>query len=367
MSNISAKDVQALRKATGVGMMDCKRALEASDGDMEAAAQWLREKGLAKAVDRLDRENTQGAIAVAVDGNRAALVELKAETDFSAKASDFVAVVTELADLVLAKGEAAVEERKAEIENLNIVKKENIAVGTVARFEAADGNLLDTYLHRQDGRGVVGVMLEGSGVRPGAAPRDRAACRLRQAPLPPARRDPRGRHREGAGQPARDHEGRGQARGGLAEDRRRAGQRLDRRPDPPRAGRPRRQGDRRPAHRRRPHRPHGDRRDQGLSGCPTRTLLRPDPRDRRPTRWRGPAGRASCSSCPARRSPARPATASTGTSSSRSPARSSRSASTSASTWPSSSGAATSGGGGPARCRAWTAHRPTTWACSPRS
>ena len=164
MSNISAKDVQALRKATGVGMMDCKRALEASDGDMEAAAQWLREKGLAKAVGRLDRENTQGAVAVAVDGNRGALVELKAETDFSAKASDFVAVVTELADLVLAKGEAAVEERKAEIDNLNIVKKENIAVGTVARFEAADGNLLDTYLHRQDGRGVIGVMLEGSGV-----------------------------------------------------------------------------------------------------------------------------------------------------------------------------------------------------------
>jgi len=164
MSNISAKDVQALRKATGVGMMDCKRALEASDGDMEAAAQWLREKGLAKAVDRLDRENTQGAVAVAVDGNRAALVELKAETDFSAKAADFVAVVTDLAELVLAKGEGAVEERTAEIENLNIVKKENIALGKVARFEAAEGNILDTYVHRQDGRGVIGVVLEASGV-----------------------------------------------------------------------------------------------------------------------------------------------------------------------------------------------------------
>jgi len=164
MSNISAKDVQALRRATGVGMMDCKRALEQSNGDMEAAAQWLRERGLAKAVDRLDRDNTQGAIAIAVDGNRAALVELKAETDFSAKADDFVAVVAELADLVLAKGESAVDERRAEIENLNIVKKENIALGTVARFEAAEGNLIDTYLHRQDGRGVVGVMLEASGV-----------------------------------------------------------------------------------------------------------------------------------------------------------------------------------------------------------
>src|SRR4051794_37899685 len=164
MSNISAKDVQALRRATGVGMMDCKRALEQSNGDMEAAAQWLRERGLAKAVDRLDRDNTQGAIAIAIDGNRAALVELKAETDFSAKAEDFVAVVSDLADLVLAKGEGAVDERRAEIENLNIVKKENIALGTVARFEAAEGNLIDTYLHRQDGRGVVGVMLEASDV-----------------------------------------------------------------------------------------------------------------------------------------------------------------------------------------------------------
>jgi len=103
-------------------------------------------------------------VAVAVDGNRAALVELKAETDFSAKAADFVAVVNDLAELVLAKGEGAVEERTAEIENLNIVKKENIALGKVARFEAAEGNLLDTYVHRQDGRGVIGVVLEASGV-----------------------------------------------------------------------------------------------------------------------------------------------------------------------------------------------------------
>jgi elongation factor Ts len=164
MPTISAKDVQALRKASGAGMMDCKKALEATDGDMEAAAQWLRERGIVKMVDRLDRESNQGAVAISVDGNRAALVELKAETDFSAKAADFVSVVTELADLVLAKGESAVEERTAEVENLNIVKKENISIGKVVRFEAAEGNLIDTYLHRQDGRGVVGVMLEGSGI-----------------------------------------------------------------------------------------------------------------------------------------------------------------------------------------------------------
>jgi elongation factor Ts len=164
MSNISAKDVQALRKASGAGMMDSKRALEATGGDMDAAAQWLREKGIVKMVDRLDRTSNQGAVAISNDGNRAALVELKAETDFSAKSADFVALVNELADLVLAKGEAAVDERKAEVEHLNITKKENISVGRVARFEAAEGNLVDTYLHRQDGRGVVGVLLEGAGV-----------------------------------------------------------------------------------------------------------------------------------------------------------------------------------------------------------
>jgi elongation factor Ts len=164
MANITAKDVQALRKASGAGMMDCKKALEATDGDMEAAAQWLREHGIVKMVGRLDRESNQGAIAIATDEGRAAMVELKAETDFSAKSADFVALVNDLADLVLAKGEAAVAERQADIENLNITKKENISLGKVVRFESADGSVLDTYLHRQDGRGVVGVLLEGSGI-----------------------------------------------------------------------------------------------------------------------------------------------------------------------------------------------------------
>lgn len=162
--SFTAKDVQTLRKATGAGMMDCKKALEATDGDNEAAVQWLREKGIVKAGERLDRQASQGTVAVAVDGNRAALVELKAETDFSAKAADFVSVVNELAELVLAKGEDAVNERKAAIEDLNIVKKENITLGKVARFEAAEGNIIDTYLHRQDGRGIIGVMLEGGDV-----------------------------------------------------------------------------------------------------------------------------------------------------------------------------------------------------------
>lgn len=166
MPDFTAKDVQALRQATGAGMMDAKRALEANDGDAEAAGQWLREKGLAKAAGRTDRENAEGAIAIASDGNVAALVELKAETDFSAKAADFTDLVQELADLVLAKGPDAVAERADEIDQLKITKKENIEVGTVAHFEAAEGNVLDAYLHKQDGRGKVGVLVECSGVTP---------------------------------------------------------------------------------------------------------------------------------------------------------------------------------------------------------
>ncbi|CAN5608700.1 translation elongation factor Ts [soil metagenome] len=167
MSEFTAKDVQALRQATGAGMMDAKRALTEADGDAEAAAKWLREKGLAKAASRSDRENTQGAVAVATAGTDVvAVVELKCETDFSAKAEDFTAAVQTLADAVAADGEEAVTKRADLVENLNITKKENIEVGRVARVEAASGNVLDTYLHRQEGRGVNAVVVELAGGSP---------------------------------------------------------------------------------------------------------------------------------------------------------------------------------------------------------
>src|SRR5579862_2296465 len=163
MPEFTAKDVQGLRQATGAGMMDAKKALQESEGDLEAATQWLREKGLAKADKLGDRENSQGAVAVVVDGNVGAVVELKSETDFSAKADDFTSLVQDLAELVLAKGTEAVSERTAELEDLKIAKKENIELGKVVRLEAADGNLLDSYLHIQDGRGVNAVLVELAG------------------------------------------------------------------------------------------------------------------------------------------------------------------------------------------------------------
>ena len=87
MAEFSAADVAALRKATGAGMMDCKQALDESGGDVEAAKDLLRKKGLAGASKRAGRAAEQGAIEVLVDGGVGAIAELTAETDFVAKGS----------------------------------------------------------------------------------------------------------------------------------------------------------------------------------------------------------------------------------------------------------------------------------------
>jgi elongation factor Ts len=163
MAEFSAKDVKALRDATGAGMMDAKKALTETDGDFEAAAKWLRERGLGKAAERSDRDASEGAVAVAIAGDAAALVELKSETDFVAKSPQFVELVNELAGQVAANGEGAVDDRKDAIDDLKITLKENISVGRVVRFAAAPGHLLDTYLHVQNGRGVNGVLVELAG------------------------------------------------------------------------------------------------------------------------------------------------------------------------------------------------------------
>ena len=163
MAEFTAKDVKALRDATGAGMMDAKRALQESDGDQEAATTWLREKGLAKAAGRSDRDNSEGVVAASSSGVIAALVELKCETDFVAKSDKFAPIAQELADLVVAEGEAALASRADQIDDLKVVLKEHIELGPVLRFEAADGNLLATYVHRQDGRGVNAIIVELAG------------------------------------------------------------------------------------------------------------------------------------------------------------------------------------------------------------
>ncbi len=161
MADFGAKEVQELRKATGAGMMDAKRALTDADGDMEAATQLLREKGLAKAAGRTDRDNTEGFVAVVQDDQGAALVHLKSETDFAAKSDDFRKLTQQLAELVLAEGPDAVATKAAELEELKLTVKENIEVGAAVRYEARDGEIIDAYLH---GDGRAGVLIQASGL-----------------------------------------------------------------------------------------------------------------------------------------------------------------------------------------------------------
>jgi elongation factor Ts len=170
VSDFSAKDVAALRKATGAGMMDCKAALTETNGDIEAAKDWLRAKGKAGASKRAGRAAEQGAVDVVVDGQVGALVELTAETDFVAKSGDFTGVVADLAALAVREGKTELAELQYEggtvgehVTQLAAKLGENVALGRVIVYETADG-LLDGYVHVQNERGVLGVLVELGGV-----------------------------------------------------------------------------------------------------------------------------------------------------------------------------------------------------------
>ena len=161
--SFTAQDVKALRESTGAGMMDCKKALEETGGDLEAAKQFLREKGLAASAKRDDRENNQGVVAISVSGGTGAIVQLKSETDFVAGSDQFKAEADALVSLVLADGSEAVAARNDQLEELKILLKEKIELGEVVRIQAADGNVLGHYEHIQGGRGVNAVLVEMSG------------------------------------------------------------------------------------------------------------------------------------------------------------------------------------------------------------
>jgi elongation factor Ts len=170
MAEVSAKDVAALRKITGAGMMDCKKALLENDGDMERSKDWLREKGIAGAAKRAGRDADQGSIEVLVDGSVGALVELNCETDFVAKGDVFKQAVAALTKLVVEHGDADLGTRTIEgetvddfVNGLSGTLGEKIEVGRVVRFEAGDG-IIDAYKHMQNERGVVGVLVELAGV-----------------------------------------------------------------------------------------------------------------------------------------------------------------------------------------------------------
>ena len=118
---ISASLVKELRESTGAGMLDCKKALEATNGDIDAAVDWLREKGISKAAKKADRIAAEGIAAIVCEGNVAAIVEVNSETDFVAKNEEFTSMVDEIAAAII----------KNDVESVEDVLKLESSVGTI--------------------------------------------------------------------------------------------------------------------------------------------------------------------------------------------------------------------------------------------
>jgi elongation factor Ts len=164
---ITAQMVKELRESTGAGMMDAKRALTETDGDMEAAVDWLRTKGLAKAAKKADRVAAEGLVGVSVKDGRGVAVEINSETDFVAKNADFQTLVSEITRVALDIG-ADVEVLKATHLNgkpVEEVVREAIArIGenmTLRRMHVLEGDTVVSYVHNAaaDGMGKIGVLV----------------------------------------------------------------------------------------------------------------------------------------------------------------------------------------------------------------
>lgn len=172
MAKITAAMVKELREKTGVGMMDCKKALTEVDGDMDAAVDFLREKGLASAAKKADRIAAEGTTSVLVNGNEAVILEINAETDFVAKNEAFQTLVQEIAEHLLANKPADVEAAEASTMSNGATVADHISsavakIGekiTLRRFEImtkTDADAFGPYLH-MGGRISVLTLLEGS-------------------------------------------------------------------------------------------------------------------------------------------------------------------------------------------------------------
>ena len=167
---ITAALVKELRDSTGAGMMDAKKALPETDGDMEAAVDWLRTKGLAKAAKKSGRTAAEGLVAVAVDGGKGVAVEVNSETDFVAKNADFQKMVAGIAQVAL--GTSDVDALKAADMNGKSVEQtvtDAVAVigenMSVRRMAAIEGDNVVNYVHNAatDGMGNIGVLVAMKG------------------------------------------------------------------------------------------------------------------------------------------------------------------------------------------------------------
>ncbi|MDN6626796.1 MAG: translation elongation factor Ts [Pisciglobus halotolerans] len=171
MAKVTAAQVKELRDMTGVGMMDAKKALVETDGDLEAAVDHLREKGMAKAAKKADRVAAEGLTGVVIDGNDAAITEVNSETDFVSKNKQFQDLIQDITKVISKNDVSTVEEAKelplgegtvgSEIISATTTIGEKISLRRFARFEKADDDIFGSYLH-QGGRIGVLVQLEGT-------------------------------------------------------------------------------------------------------------------------------------------------------------------------------------------------------------
>ena len=164
---ITAAMVKELRETTGAGMMDAKKALTETDGNMEAAVDWLRTKGLAKAAKKADRVAAEGLVGVQVTDGRGVAVEINSETDFVAKNADFQQLVRDITDVALTTADD-IEVLKAT--QLNGRTVENVLTDAIARIgenmtlrrmHLLEGDTVVSYVHNAaaEGMGKIGVLV----------------------------------------------------------------------------------------------------------------------------------------------------------------------------------------------------------------
>ena len=171
MANITAQMVKDLREKTSAGMLDCKKALTATDGDMEAAVTWLREKGIAKAVKKEGAIAAEGLCSYAIKGNKAVVFELNSQTDFVAQNAKFVDLLNKVGEIIVnsdAKCTECALKVEADGKDLNTiileasgVIGEKISLRRVTVLEKTDAQVFGAYKHA-GGRIVVVTVLDGN-------------------------------------------------------------------------------------------------------------------------------------------------------------------------------------------------------------
>ena len=175
MATITAAMVKELRDKTGAGMMDCKQALNETNGDMEAAVDWLRKKGLSKAAKKAGRVAAEGLIGVVIDGTKGAMVEVNSETDFVARNDQFQGLVKMVAQVALKTGSDVEAIKAAKVGSATVENAIADAIATIgenmslrrAAVLSVNSGVVASYVHSAvfDGLGKIGVLvaLESSG------------------------------------------------------------------------------------------------------------------------------------------------------------------------------------------------------------